>query len=40
MTVVVTGLNGIGRVGEEGSIVAGDSLDVLTEKSNIDEWGV
>jgi len=40
MTVVATGLNGIGKMGDWGGIVAGDSLEVLTEKSDIDVRGV
>jgi len=31
MVVVVTGLNGIGKMGDWGGVVAGDSLDALTE---------
>ena len=33
-------MNGIGKMGDWGSVVAGDSLDALTEKSDIDVWGV
>jgi len=40
MVVVVTGLNRIGNVGDWGGVVAGDSLDALTENSDIDMWGV
>jgi len=38
--VVATGLNGIGKMGDWGGVVAGDSLEALTEKSNIDIHGV
>jgi len=35
-----TGLKGIGNVGDWGGVVAGDSLEALMEKSDIDERGV
>jgi len=38
--VVGTGLKGIGNVGDWGGVEAGDSLDALIEKSDIDERGV
>jgi len=40
MIVGATGLKGIGNMGDWGGVVAGDLLEALTEKSDIDERGV
>jgi len=37
MMVVLTGLKGIGKGGNEGGIVAGDLFEALIEKSDIDK---